>query len=72
MTTSDLVKPTGGHLGRVVNAILSLLEKLADENLWKSFLGDRLVNLGQKYFGNDFVTISLAFYLARKSFLNYL
>lgn len=70
MTATDLIRPSGG-ISNAINVILTFLERVSDENLWKSFLGDRLVNLGQKYFGNDFVTLSLAFYLARKSIFFY-
>lgn len=63
MTATDLIKPSSG-ISNAINIILTFLERVSDENIWKSFLGERLVNLGQKYFGNDFVTLSLAFYLA--------
>lgn len=54
------------RIGTIVNLLLTFLEKISDENIWKNILGERLVNLGQKYFGNDFVALSLAFYIARK------
>jgi hypothetical protein len=65
MAVTDLINPSS-HIGNAINILLSLLEKMSDENIWKSFLGERLVNLGQKYFGNDFVALSLAIYIARK------
>lgn len=53
------------RIGTILNLLLTFLEKISDENIWKTILGERLVNLGQKYFGNDFVALSLAFYIAR-------
>jgi hypothetical protein len=53
-------------LSTISNALLTFLEKISEENIWKSVLGERVVNLLQKYFGNDVVALSLAFYIARK------
>lgn len=44
--------------------ILTVLEKVTDEAFWESVLGQRLVNLGKRYFGNDFVVLSLVFYIS--------
>ncbi|RCI05641.1 hypothetical protein CU098_000021, partial [Rhizopus stolonifer] len=57
------VKPIT-NISAVFNLLLTFLEKISDEDVWKSVLGERVVNLGQKYFGNDFVALSLAFYIA--------
>lgn len=64
--SSALINPTA-PITAMFSALLTFLEKVSDENIWKHVLGERVVNLLQKYFGNDFVTLSLAFYLARKS-----
>ncbi|KAI9468962.1 MAG: P-loop containing nucleoside triphosphate hydrolase protein [Benjaminiella poitrasii] len=60
----DIVSQPSSRVVQAFNLLLTILEKLSDENIWKSFLGERVVRLGQKYFGNDFVTLSLAFYIA--------
>lgn len=65
MAVTDLINPSS-HIGNAINLLLTFLEKISEENVWKSLLGERLVNLGQKYFGNDFVALSLAIYIARK------
>ncbi|ORY96667.1 P-loop containing nucleoside triphosphate hydrolase protein [Syncephalastrum racemosum] len=48
----------------VFDLILTFLEKVTDEAFWESVLGQRLVNLGKRYFGNDFVVLSLVFYIS--------
>lgn len=64
LTTMNAINPVA-RIGTIFNLLLTFLEKISDENIWKNILGERLVNLGQKYFGNDFVALSLAFYIAR-------
>lgn len=64
-TVAKVINPAG-QVSKAFNLLLTILEKISDENIWKNLLGERLVKLGQKYFGNDFVTLSVAFYLARK------
>lgn len=66
MTSKALINPTA-PIAAMFGSLLTFLEKISDEDIWKHVLGERLVNLLQKYFGNDFVTLSLAFYLARES-----
>ncbi|GAA5805335.1 hypothetical protein HPULCUR_010851 [Helicostylum pulchrum] len=63
MSVTDLINPST-HIGNAIHLLLTFLEKISEENVWKSILGERLVNLGQKYFGNDFVALSLAIYIA--------
>ncbi|KAK4514096.1 putative NRPS-like protein biosynthetic cluster [Mucor velutinosus] len=63
LTTMNAINPVA-RIGTILNLLLTFLEKISDENIWKNILGERLVNLGQKYFGNDFVALSLAFYIA--------
>lgn len=65
MSVTDLINPST-HIGNAIHLLITFLEKISEENVWKSILGERLVNLGQKYFGNDFVALSLAIYIARK------
>jgi hypothetical protein len=48
--------------------LLTFLEKISEESTWKTVFGERLVTLLQKYFGNDAVALSLAYYIARKFF----
>lgn len=69
MPVTDLINPATS-IGKAINLLLTFLEKISEENIWKSVLGERLVNLGQKYFGNDFVALSLAIYIARKYYSN--
>ncbi|ORX54578.1 P-loop containing nucleoside triphosphate hydrolase protein [Hesseltinella vesiculosa] len=47
-----------------VQFIFYLLENATEETFWKSCLGERLYGLFQRYFGNDFVVITMIFYLA--------
>jgi hypothetical protein len=54
------------RISAVSNVLLTFLEKISEEDIWKSVLGERIVSLLQKYFGNDVVALSLAFYIARK------
>ncbi|KAG2230782.1 hypothetical protein INT48_006804 [Thamnidium elegans] len=63
MSVTDLINPSS-HIGNAIHLLLTFLEKISEENFWKSILGERLVLLGQKYFGNDFVALSLAIYIA--------
>ena len=63
---SEVAKPFHRITG-AVNLVLTVLEKISDETIWKQIFGERIVNLLQKYFGNDFVALSLAIYIARKS-----
>jgi hypothetical protein len=46
--------------------LLTFLEKISEESTWKAVFGERLVSLLQKYFGNDAVALSLAYYITRK------
>ncbi|KAI8642945.1 P-loop containing nucleoside triphosphate hydrolase protein [Parasitella parasitica] len=63
LITMNAINPVA-RIGTIMNLFLTFLEKISDENIWKNVLGERLVSLGQKYFGNDFVALSLAFYIA--------
>jgi hypothetical protein len=65
MTVSTAVNPVTS-ISAAFNMILTFLEKISEENVWKTVFGERVVNLLQKYFGNDVVALSLAFYIARK------
>jgi hypothetical protein len=65
MTITSAVNPVTS-ISAAFNLLLTFLEKVSEENIWKSVLGERVVNLLQKYFGNDVVALSLAFYIARK------
>ncbi|KAI8072541.1 P-loop containing nucleoside triphosphate hydrolase protein [Gongronella butleri] len=47
-----------------IDRIVNMLEKLMDEKFWHSLLGDRITNLMKRYFGNDFVMITLLIYIA--------
>ncbi|ORX54576.1 P-loop containing nucleoside triphosphate hydrolase protein [Hesseltinella vesiculosa] len=44
--------------------VLHLLEKVTDEKFWHSLLGDRITDLLKRYFGNDFVMITLLLYVS--------
>ena len=50
----------------VLNTILTFLERIIDEKFWEGLIGQRLVELGKRYFGNDFVVLSLVYYIACK------
>ncbi|KAI8354114.1 hypothetical protein EDC96DRAFT_516887 [Choanephora cucurbitarum] len=60
---SEVAKPFH-RITSAVNLVLTVLEKISDETIWKQIFGERIVNLLQKYFGNDFVALSLAIYIA--------
>ncbi|KAI9274343.1 P-loop containing nucleoside triphosphate hydrolase protein, partial [Phascolomyces articulosus] len=48
----------------VLDKILTFLEHIIDERFWEGLIGQRLVELGKRYFGNDFVVLSLVYYIA--------
>ncbi|KAL0094860.1 P-loop containing nucleoside triphosphate hydrolase protein [Phycomyces blakesleeanus] len=47
----------------VFDKILTLLERISEETFWEGLIGQRLANLGKRYFGNDFVMLSIIFYI---------
>ncbi|KAI9026480.1 P-loop containing nucleoside triphosphate hydrolase protein [Phycomyces nitens] len=47
----------------VFDKILTLLERISEETFWEGLIGPRLANLGKRYFGNDFVMLSVIFYI---------
>ncbi|KAI9282770.1 P-loop containing nucleoside triphosphate hydrolase protein [Sporodiniella umbellata] len=44
--------------------LLTLLEKVSDENFWNGLLGERALNLLKRYFGSDVVFLGFVVYLA--------
>ena len=50
----------------VLDTLLTFLERIIDEKFWEGLIGQRLVELGKRYFGNDFVVLSLVYYIACK------
>ncbi|KAI7867535.1 P-loop containing nucleoside triphosphate hydrolase protein [Spinellus fusiger] len=63
-TTSALKREaTLKHLQLVLDKVLTFLEKISEESFWESLLGQRLTQLGKRYFGNDFVMLSIIVYV---------
>ncbi|KAI8072562.1 P-loop containing nucleoside triphosphate hydrolase protein [Gongronella butleri] len=52
------------NMAGALDRVISLVEKMSDEQFWHSLLGDRLSGLLKRYFGNDFVMVSVLFYIA--------
>ncbi|KAF7721106.1 mitochondrial chaperone [Apophysomyces ossiformis] len=50
------------YLKIALNAILTFLENVSEEQFWNNLLGNRAFNLLQKYFGNEVILISAVFY----------
>lgn len=50
----------------VIDIILTALECVSDERFWQRVFGQRILELGKRYFGNDFVLLSMGFYIACK------
>lgn len=52
------------RVGTFVDTLLTLLEKVSDENFWNALLGERALNLMKRYFGSDVVFLGFIVYLA--------
>ncbi|KAI9312287.1 P-loop containing nucleoside triphosphate hydrolase protein [Dichotomocladium elegans] len=58
--SSTLLRATNN----IADVILTFLDQITDEKFWESLLGQRLVELCKRYFGNDFVILSLVYYVS--------
>ncbi|KAF7722378.1 hypothetical protein EC973_003188 [Apophysomyces ossiformis] len=52
------------QLQLIIDKFITLLENVSEEKFWENLFGKRLVDLGRRYFGNDFVVLSLVVYIA--------
>ncbi|ORX54577.1 P-loop containing nucleoside triphosphate hydrolase protein [Hesseltinella vesiculosa] len=50
-------------VGEAVDRVMTLVDTVSDEKFWHGLLGDRVTGLLKRYFGNDFVMITLMFYV---------
>ncbi|KAI8072563.1 hypothetical protein BC940DRAFT_316699 [Gongronella butleri] len=48
----------------LMEGILYVLENATEESFWRGLVGERLLKIFQRYFGNDFIMISVLFYIA--------
>lgn len=70
--TSPVIRPemqvqsTLSRVSTTVDTLLTILECISDEKFWQRAFGQRILELGKRYFGNDFLLLSMGFYVACK------
>lgn len=70
--TSPVIRPemqvqsTLSRVSTTVDTLLTILECISDEKFWQRAFGQRILELGKRYFGNGFVLLSMGFYVACK------
>lgn len=60
------VQSTLSRVSTTVDTLLTILECISDEKFWQRAFGQRILELGKRYFGNGFVLLSMGFYVACK------